>query len=72
VIDVSNNGSYIPPEKVSYLFEPFMTLNDSGSGLGLWVVYQITQQLGGLITVRSEPDETRFTVQLPLQENRRS
>ncbi len=72
VIDVLNNGSYIPPEKVSYLFEPFMTLNDSGSGLGLWVIYQITQQLGGLITVRSEPDETRFTVQLPLQEDQRS
>lgn len=72
VIDVFNNGSYIPPEKVSYLFEPFMTLNDSGSGLGLWVIYQITQQLGGLITVRSEPDETRFTVQLPLQEDQRS
>ena len=72
VIDVSNNGSYIPPDKVAYLFEPFTTLNDSGSGsgLGLWVIYQITQQMGGLITVRSEPDETRFTVQLPLQEDR--
>jgi two-component system NtrC family sensor kinase len=68
VIDVSNNGSYIPPEKVAYLFEPFTTLNDSGSGLGLWVIYQITQQMGGLITVQSQPDETRFTVQLPLQE----
>jgi two-component system NtrC family sensor kinase len=70
VIDVANNGSYIPPEKVAYLFEPFTTLNDSGSGLGLWVIYQITQQMGGLITVRSEPDETRFIVQLPLQEDR--
>jgi two-component system NtrC family sensor kinase len=68
VIDVSNSGSYIPPEKVAYLFEPFTTLNESGSGLGLWVIYQITQQMGGLITVKSEPDETRFTVQLPLQE----
>ena len=74
VIDVANNGSYIPPEKVAYLFEPFTTLNDSGSGsgLGLWVIYQITQQMGGLITVQSEPDETRFIVQLPLQEDRRS
>ena len=71
VIDVANNGSYIPPEKVAYLFEPFTTLNDSGSGLGLWVIYQITQQMGGLITVRSEPDQTRFTVQFPLQEDLR-
>jgi len=72
VIDVSNDGSYIPPEKVAYLFEPFTTLNDSGNGLGLWVIYQVTQQMGGLITVQSEPDETRFIVQLPLQEDRRS
>jgi two-component system, NtrC family, sensor kinase len=71
MIDVANSGSYIPPDKVAFLFEPFTSLNDSGSGLGLWVIYQITQQLGGLITVQSEPDETRFIVQLPLQEDRR-
>lgn len=72
VIEVANNGSYIPPEKVAYLFEPFTSLNESGSGLGLWVIYQIVQQLNGLVSVRSEPDETRFTVQLPLQSNRPS
>jgi len=67
-IDVSNDGSYIPQEKVSYLFEPFTSLSENGNGLGLWVIYQIVQQLGGLISVQSEPDKTRFTVQLPLQE----
>jgi signal transduction histidine kinase len=71
-IDVCNNGSYIPPEKVAYLFEPFTSLKETGNGLGLWVIYQIVQQLGGLITVQSEEDETRFTVQLPLQENQQS
>jgi len=69
IIDVTNNGSYIPQEKVAYLFEPFTSLNETGSGLGLWVIYQIVQQLGGLITVQSEENETRFTVQLPLQEH---
>lgn len=68
IIDVTNNGSYIPQEKVAYLFEPFTSLNETGSGLGLWVIYQVVQQLGGLITVQSEENETRFTVQLPLQE----
>lgn len=74
LIDVSNNGSYIPPEKVAYLFEPFTSLKETGgsSGLGLWVVYQIVQQMGGLISVQSDRDETRFTVQLPLQKDRRS
>lgn len=67
-IDVHNNGSYIPPERIAYLFEPFTSLSDNGNGLGLWVIYQIVQQLGGLITVQSEHDSTRFTVQLPLEQ----
>jgi signal transduction histidine kinase len=66
-IDVHNDGSHIPQDKVSYLFEPFTSLSEGGSGLGLWVIYQIVQQLGGLITVQSEPDKTQFTVQLPLE-----
>jgi two-component system NtrC family sensor kinase len=66
-VDVRNDGSHIPQDKVSYLFEPFTSLSEGGSGLGLWVIYQIVQQLGGLITVQSEPDNTRFTVQLPLE-----
>lgn len=69
IIEVTNNGSYIPQEKVAYLFEPFTSLNEAGSGLGLWVIYQIVQQLGGLITVQSESNETRFNVRLPLQED---
>lgn len=66
-INVQNNGSYIPPERIAYLFEPFTSLSENGNGLGLWVIYQIVQQLGGLITVHSESDKTRFTVQLPLE-----
>jgi two-component system, NtrC family, sensor kinase len=66
-VDVINDGSHIPQDKVSYLFEPFTSLSEGGSGLGLWVIYQIVQQLGGLITVQSEPDKTQFTVQLPLE-----
>lgn len=66
-LDVTNDGSHIPQDKVAYLFEPFTTMSEGGSGLGLWVIYQIVQQLGGLITVQSEPDKTQFTVQLPLE-----
>lgn len=67
-IDVFNDGSYIPKEKISYLFEPFTSSTQVGNGLGLWVIYQIVQQLQGVITVQSEPDETRFIIQLPLEE----
>jgi signal transduction histidine kinase len=69
-IDVINDGSHIPQDQVSYLFEPFTSLSEGGSGLGLWVIYQIVQQLGGLITVQSEQNQTQFTVQLPLDKTR--
>jgi signal transduction histidine kinase len=68
VITVSNNGSHIPEEKIAFLFEPFTPLSETGNGLGLWVVYQIVQQLDGSIEVHSEPDSTRFTIHLPLRE----
>jgi signal transduction histidine kinase len=68
VITVNNNGSHIPEEKIAFLFEPFTPLSETGNGLGLWVVYQIVQQLDGSIEVHSEPDSTRFTIHLPLRE----
>ncbi len=67
-VEVLNNGSTIPEEKIPYLFEPFASFSENGTGLGLWVIYQVVHQLGGLITVKSEADETRFIVQLPVQE----
>lgn len=66
-IEVSNDGDHIPGEKLPFLFEPFSSLSRDGHGLGLWVTYQIVQQLGGEIQVRSEPNETTFTVILPLK-----
>lgn len=66
-IEVSNDGDHIPSEKLHYLFEPFSLLSHDGHGLGLWVTYQIVQQLGGDIHVRSAPHETTFTVVLPLK-----
>lgn len=67
-IVVSNDGAYIPAEKLQYLFEPFSLLSRDGNGLGLWVTYQIVQQLHGDIHVRSDPGKTVFTVVLPLEE----
>ena len=48
------------------LFEPFTTSKASGTGLGLWVTYQIVRQLEGEILVRSEDGMTSFEVRLPL------
>jgi two-component system, NtrC family, sensor kinase len=66
-IEVSNDGRHVPKDKLHYLFEPFSLLSHDGHGLGLWVTYQIVQQLGGDIRVSSEPQQTTFTVVLPLE-----
>ena len=50
---------------MAYLFEPFATGRETGHGLGLWIVYQITRQLNGEIAVESEPDATTFTIEIP-------
>jgi len=65
---VSNDGAHIAPHDLPYLLEPFVVRSGKGRGLGLWVTYQIVQQLKGELAVHSEPGETVFTVRLPLQE----
>jgi len=66
---VSNDGQFIPRETMEALFEPLSTGRDAGHGLGLWVSYQLVQQLGGDITAESEPGETRFSVTLPIPDH---
>lgn len=66
-IQVTNDGSHIPEDRLPYLFEPFSGASENGHGLGLWVTYQIVQQLNGGLSVTSIPGETRFTVELPIE-----
>ena len=68
LIDVRNNGPMIPQHIQKQLFEPFVHHKSGGRGLGLWVSYQVTRQLGGTINVTSNAMQTRFRVKLPLPE----
>jgi signal transduction histidine kinase len=69
-LTVCNDGDYIGPERMPYLFEPFIGRNAGGHGLGLWITYQIVSELNGDITANSEPGQTRFIVRLPFVERR--
>jgi signal transduction histidine kinase len=67
LLEVRNDGTHIPEEQLGYLFEPFVSGRTHGYGLGLWVVYQIVQQLGGGLSVASEPGRTVFTIEIPYE-----
>ena len=63
---VSNDGKSLNDEEISHLFEPFSPLSEGGHGLGLWVTYQITHQLGGTISAARRDGRMIFSVNIPL------
>jgi signal transduction histidine kinase len=65
---VTNDGKLLSVEQMEHLFEPFSPLSEGGHGLGLWVTYQIVQQLGGRITAERRDGRMRFAVRLPIGE----
>lgn len=68
-IEIRDNGHGIPPEVLPRIFDPFFTTKDvgKGSGLGLFVVYEIIEKHGGCIAAESEPGKgTAFHIRLPL------
>lgn len=72
-IDVADDGIGVPEEEVERLFSKFFratnaqTHQTQGTGLGLYVVKQSVEQLGGTISVESRENEgAHFTIQLPV------
>jgi signal transduction histidine kinase len=65
VIEISDNGSGIPPENLKRIFDPFFTTKKvgEGTGLGLSIAYGIVKNHGGDIRVESSTqDPGRGTV----------
>lgn len=66
VIEVEDTGVGIPADNVARIFDPFFTSRQSGTGLGLWVTYQLLQSLDGTIAVDSVPGQgSLFRVTMP-------
>jgi len=65
-IAISDTGEGIPEERLQKIFEPYYTTKESGTGLGLTIVYKIVKEHGGDIRVESEKGRgSTFTVFLP-------
>jgi putative PEP-CTERM system histidine kinase len=69
-IEVGDTGHGMSPEFVrDRLFKPFQTTKSAGMGIGAYESFQYVQELGGSISVKSEPDAgTEVTLLLPLFE----
>ncbi|QLL69224.1 cell wall metabolism sensor histidine kinase WalK [Lactobacillus sp. 3B(2020)] len=73
-IQVKNDGTKIPADSLSHLFERFYRVESSrskatgGTGLGLAIVKSIVDLHHGEVTVTSDDNETAFTVTLPVEQ----
>ncbi len=72
IVTVTDHGIGIAPEDQQRIFERFergvSEKHFSGLGLGLFIVKQILDAMGGSIELRSRPQEgATFTVRLPLE-----
>jgi len=68
VISVSDTGVGIAPDKIEHIFEPFFTTktDGKGTGLGLAMVYGVTKNHNGTVSVYSEIGKgSIFKVYLP-------
>jgi PAS domain S-box-containing protein len=72
-IAVIDTGIGIPPHAVEYIFDKFRQVDSTthrqyqGTGLGLTIVRELTQLMGGTVHIESELNKgSTFTVRLPL------
>jgi signal transduction histidine kinase len=69
VVEIEDDGPGIPPENQSKIFDPFFTTKSPGKGTGLGLSISrnlVVQKHRGLITLKSQPGSTCFTIRLPL------
>ena len=65
-IVIEDNGPGVPADILPFLFDPFVTTKQNGSGLGLALVAKIVGDHGGVIDCDSRPGRTKFRILLPV------
>ncbi|MDF2814812.1 MAG: sensory box protein [Paenibacillus sp.] len=66
-VRVDDHGSGIPQDRIPHLGEPFYSLKEKGTGLGLMICYKIIKEHQGTIQIASEVGRgTTVEIVLPL------
>ena len=69
VIKISDTGIGIPKDEISKIFQPFFSMKERGTGMGLAICQRIINAHEGEIYVDSQVDKgTVFTVVLPVKQ----
>ena len=69
IISIADSGSGIPDEYLKQIFDPFFTTKDpgKGTGLGLYISFDIIKKLGGAIKAKNQKNSGAvFTISLPV------
>ena len=64
-LSITDTGGGIPEDHLARIYDPYFSTKESGSGLGLAVVYAIIKRHEGDIRVVSSPGGSTFTITLP-------
>ncbi len=64
-LSISDNGIGVPEDMQPYMFDPFISTKQNGSGLGLALVAKIIGDHGGVISCESQSGSTTFQVLMP-------
>jgi len=65
-LQVADTGRGMAEEERANLFHPFQSFFDTGTGIGMAIVYRIVEEHGGRVDVESQPGRgTTITVDLP-------
>jgi two-component system nitrogen regulation sensor histidine kinase GlnL len=65
-LDIADNGRGVPPELAERIFLPLVTSRAEGTGLGLALAQAVAREHGGILSYRSRPGHTVFTLLLPI------